>query len=99
MRWVSGKPKFLLRLKRSFSPEFKNEAAKIVVESSRPIAMVANELGIDEGTLGDWVSAYRRQLVDEGPLTVKEPPLALEEPPLTTGNARGCAKSNGKTGN
>jgi transposase len=85
MRWVSGKLKFLLRMKRSFSPEFKNEAVKIVVETSRPIAKVANELGIDEGTLGDWVSAYRREHADEEPLTVKEPPLALEEPPLTRG--------------
>ena len=81
MRRVSGKLKSLLRLKRSPSPEFRYEAVKIVVETSRPIAEVANELGIDEGTLGDWVSAYRR--FDEEPLTVKEPPLALEEPPLT----------------
>jgi transposase len=81
VRWVSGKLKFLLRLKRSPSPEFRYEAAKNVIETSRPIAEVANELGIDEGTLSDWVSAYRR--FDEEPLTVKEPPLALEEPPLT----------------
>jgi transposase len=81
MRWVSGKLKFLLRLKRRFSPEFKYEAVKIVVETSRPIVDVANELGIDEGTLDDWVSAYRR--FDAEPLTVKEPPLALEEPPLS----------------
>jgi transposase len=81
MRWVSGKLKFLLRLKRSFSPEFKYEAAKVVIETSRPIAEVANELGIDEETLGDWVSAYHR--FDEEPLTMKDPPLALEEPPVT----------------
>jgi transposase-like protein len=83
MRWVSGKLKFLPRLKRGFSPEFKYEAVKIVVETSRPIVDVANELGIDEGTLDDWVSAYRR--FDEEPLTVKEPPLALEDPPLSRG--------------
>src|ERR1700743_1284730 len=79
VRWVSGKLEFLLRLKRSPSPEFRYEAVKIVVETSRPIAEGANELGLDGVTLGDWVSPYRR--FDEEPLTMKEPPLALEESP------------------
>jgi transposase len=83
VRWVSGKLKSSLGLKRSFSPEFKYEAAKNVIETSRPIIEVANEFGIDEGTLDEWVSAYLR--FDEEPLTGKEPPLALEEPPLSKG--------------
>jgi transposase-like protein len=44
-----------------FSPEFKEEAVKAVIETSRPIAQVAKELGIVEGTLGGWVSVYRRE--------------------------------------
>jgi transposase-like protein len=36
---------------RKFSPEFKDEAVKLVIEGSRPIAQVARELGINEGTL------------------------------------------------
>ena len=40
---------------KSFSPEFKEEAVKMVIETSRPIARVAKELGINEGTLGNWV--------------------------------------------
>jgi len=32
----------------------------MVIETSRPIARVAKELGINEGTLGNWVNAYRR---------------------------------------
>lgn len=83
VRWVSGKLKSSPRLKRSFSPEFKYEAVKNVIETSRPIIDVANEFGIDEGTLDEWVSAYLR--FDEEPLTGKEPPLALEEPPLSRG--------------
>jgi transposase len=39
-----------------FSPEFRDEAVKLVVEGSRPIARVARELGINEGTLGNWVN-------------------------------------------
>jgi Transposase len=34
---------------RKFSPEFKGEAVKSVIDGSRPIAQVARELGINEG--------------------------------------------------
>ena len=61
------------RPKKSFSPEFKDEAVKMVIETSRPIARVAKELGINEGTLGNWVSAYRRDHAgEEPPVTVSE---------------------------
>ena len=61
------------RPKKSFSPEYKDEAVKMVIESSRPIARVAKELGINEGTLGNWVGAYRREHAgEEPPLTVNE---------------------------
>jgi transposase len=63
----------LAQRRRKFSPEFKEEAVKAVIETSRPIAQVAKELGIVEGTLGNWVNAYRREHVgDEPPLTVSE---------------------------
>jgi hypothetical protein len=41
------KGKELPRQKKSFSPEFKDEAVKMVIETSRPIARVAKELGIN----------------------------------------------------
>jgi len=55
------------RAKRAFSPEFREDAVRLVIESSRPIASVARELGIGEGTLGNWVSVYRRDHVGEEP--------------------------------
>jgi transposase-like protein len=59
--------------RRKFSPEFKEEAVKMVVETSRPTAQVAKELGIHEATLGNWVNAYRREHADDEPaLTVSE---------------------------
>jgi transposase len=63
----------LPRPKRSFSPEFREEAVKLVIDGSRPIAAVARELNIGEGTLGNWVAAYRREHAGE------EPPLNIGE--------------------
>jgi transposase-like protein len=63
----------LPRLKKNFSPEYREEAVKMVIETSRPIARVARELGISEGTVGNWVAAYRREHAGE------VPPLALSE--------------------
>ena len=46
---------------------------KLVIETSRPIAQVARELGIVEGTLGNWVNVYKREHVsDEPSLTMNE---------------------------
>jgi transposase len=63
----------LARVKKNYSPEFREEAVKLVIETSRPIAQVARELGIVEGTLGNWVNTYRREHAGE------EPPLTLNE--------------------
>jgi transposase len=58
---------------KTFSPEFREEAARMVVDSSRPIAEVARELGISETSLGNWVRAYReKHAEDEPPLQVSE---------------------------
>ena len=58
---------------KNFSPEFRDEAARMVVETSRPIAEVARELGISETSLGNWVRAYREKHAED------EPPLQLSE--------------------
>jgi len=45
----------------------------MVVETSRPIAEVARELGVNETSLGNWVRAYRENHVtDEPRLQVSE---------------------------
>jgi transposase len=46
---------------------------RLVIEGLRPIASVARELGIGEGTLGNRVAAYRREHAgDEPPLNISE---------------------------
>ena len=44
---------------RKFTPEYRDEAVKLVIHTQRPIAEVARELGVNEGTLGTWVNKYR----------------------------------------
>jgi transposase len=44
---------------RKFTPEYRDEAVKMVIEGPRPIAEVARDLGINESTLGNWVTKYR----------------------------------------
>jgi transposase-like protein len=56
---------------RRFSPEFREEAARMVVETSRAIADVVRELGINATSLGNWVRAYREQHAEH------EPPLQV----------------------
>jgi transposase len=41
--------------RRQFTGEFREGAVRIVRETGRPIAQVARELGINAGTLGNWV--------------------------------------------
>ena len=58
---------------RKFSPEFREEAARMVVDSSRSIADAAREIGVSETTLGNWVRAYREVHASD------EPELELSE--------------------
>ena len=50
---------------KSYTPEFKEQAARKVVEGSLPIARVARELGVNDTTLGFWVKAYRKKMAGE----------------------------------
>ena len=47
--------------RRRFSPQFKAEAVQMVLETGRSIAEVARDLGIHDGTLGNWVNGWRRE--------------------------------------
>lgn len=59
--------------RKKYSPEYRQEAVKLVIDTSRPIAEVARELGLVEGTLGNWVNTYRREHAgDEPPLNISE---------------------------
>jgi transposase len=60
--------------RKRYTPEFRDEAVRMVLDSSRPIAHVARELGLNEGTLGNWVNKYRKERGPE-----EEPELNISE--------------------
>jgi transposase len=45
---------------RKFDEDFKHGAVQLVIETGKPIAQVARDLGINEGTLGNWCAQQRR---------------------------------------
>jgi transposase len=47
--------------RRKFDKDFREGAVRLVRETGKPIAQVARDLGVNEGTLGNWVNADRRR--------------------------------------
>src|SRR5919107_2649220 len=63
----------MTRQYRKFDEDFKAGAVRLVLETGKPIAQIARELGINDGTLGSWVTAARRQRDGgNGPLSEDE---------------------------
>ncbi len=61
------------RQRREFSPEYKDEAVRLVINTGRAVATVARELGVNEATLGRWVTSFKgRQGAGDGALSETE---------------------------
>ncbi|WP_020499270.1 transposase [Sciscionella marina] len=45
--------------RRKFDAEFRDGVVRLVLDIGRPVAEVARELGINPGTLGNWVAKQR----------------------------------------
>ena len=63
----------MTRRYRKYDEDFKPGAVALVVETGKPIAQVARELGVNEGTLGNWCAKARRDAgEDNGELSETE---------------------------
>lgn len=58
--------------RRRYDPEFREGAVRIVRETGKPIAQVARDLGIHDGTLGNWVNKDRIERGEKEGLSVDE---------------------------
>ena len=59
--------------RRKFTAEYKAEAVELAINSGRPIAEIARDLGVNEGRLGNWVKmAKKRGDIKENPLDIDE---------------------------
>src|SRR3954468_16407194 len=62
----------MVRQYRKFDEDFKAGAVRLVFETGKPIAQVARDLGVNEGTLGNWVAVARQRDGDGGALSEDE---------------------------
>lgn len=53
-------------VRRKFSPEYRANAARLVIDTDRPVAQVAAELGLGAQLLGRWVAAERARDAGSG---------------------------------
>jgi transposase len=61
------------RTRRKYSDAYKAEVVELVISSGRPVAEIARELGVNEGTLGNWMNmAKKRGEVTDKPLTIDD---------------------------
>jgi transposase len=58
--------------RRRFDPEFREGAVRIVKETGKPLAQVARDLGVNRGTLGNWVAQDRAASGGDGVLSGDE---------------------------
>jgi transposase len=63
----------MAEVRRRFDPEFRAGAVHIVQETKKPITAVARDLGINEGTLANWVNKdIERRLPSNGGVSESE---------------------------
>jgi transposase-like protein len=80
--------------RRKFEQDFKEGAVRLVRETGKPIAQVARELGIHDGTLGNWVNADRPGIPPWSSSCVPGNPL-LPRQSLVPGSRPGSTSTTG----
>ncbi len=83
------------RTPRKYTDAYKAEAVELVTNSGRPVAEIARDLGVNEGTLGNWVNmAKKRGEIKDKPLDIDERARLKE---LEDENRRLTSRWNGRS--
>ena len=65
--------------RRKYDAAFREEAVRLVLSTNRSVKQVAEEIGVKESTLGNWLARARARSAD-GPVPVPDRgPVAWEE--------------------
>ena len=66
--------------RKKYTPEFRDQAARLVIETGRPVAHVAAEIGVGEQLLGRWVRLAKESACagDTGPVLDADERAELE---------------------
>ena len=78
----------MARRRRTYTPEFKAEAGKLVTEQGSSVAEAARSLGVDETLIRSWKQALPTQVDQAFPGHGKLPPFAEELRRLRAENQR-----------
>ena len=72
--------------RRKYDAAFREEAVRLVLSTNRSVKQVAEEIGVKESTLGNWLHRYRERQPnatvppeDRGPVAWDEHQKALAE--------------------
>jgi transposase len=72
--------------RRKYDAAFREEAVRLVLSSDRPVKQIADEIGVKESTLGNWLHRHREHQPDvsvppedRGPVAWDEHQKALDE--------------------
>lgn len=63
---------------KKFSPEFREQVVRAVIDTSRTVADVAREFNVGPETLRNWVNAYRRANPDAVPAVSESERVELD---------------------
>ena len=75
---MSSKNKRRVGRPSKFPPEFRRDAVAMVLDESRTIAEVARAIGVNPGTLGNWVGLESVERGDREGLTADERAVLAE---------------------